>query len=157
VRRSRRVRSNDRGGTTTYTGLDLAVGSSPTVDVEHLRPETEQQSDDLGVQPVIALAALGTLAAIVLPLVSARRRRLSALLAGASAALLAIGILIARSTLVDRVAEQATAPFPAGKSAGDYVKWGIGFWIVLGLMVVGTVFGWVGARPEPDRLPANTA
>jgi hypothetical protein len=59
--------------------------------------------------------------------------------------------------MVDRVAEQATAPFPAGKSAGDYVKCGIGFWIVLGLMVVGTVFGWVGARPEPDRLPANTA
>ncbi len=140
------------GGTTTYTGLDLATGSSPSVDDEHLGPAAEQQSDDLGAQPLVAGAAVLTLAAIVVPFVSAARRRLSALLAGLSAALLAVGILIARARLVDRVAEQATAPFPNGKSAGDYVKWGIGFWLVFGLMVVGGAFGLIGARPDPDRL-----
>ncbi|MEO8692387.1 MAG: hypothetical protein ABI658_02660 [Acidimicrobiales bacterium] len=144
------------GGTTTYTGFDLAIGSSPTVDDEHLRPAAEQQSDDLGVQPLVAVAALLTLAAIVVPFVSARRRPLSALLAGLSAALLVIGILLARATLVDRIAEQATVPFPSGKSAGDYVRWGIGFWIVLALMVLGAAFGLIGARSEPDRSRADT-
>ena len=140
------------GGTTTYTGLDLAMGSSPSVDNDHLRPAAEQQSDDLGVQPLVALAALGTLAGVVLPLVSARRRRLSALLAALSAALLVVGTLVARATLVDRVAEQATVPFPAGKSAGDYVRWGIGFWIVFALTVLGAALGAIGARRDPTRL-----
>ena len=139
------------GGTTTYTGLDLALGSSPSVDKDHLRPAAEQQSDDLGVQPLVAVAALGVLAAVVLPLVSARRRRLSALLAALSAALLVVGTLLARATLVDRVAEQMTVPFPAGKSAGDYVRWGIGFWIVFGLIVVGAALGAFGARPARSR------
>ena len=139
------------GGTTTYTGLDLAVGSSPKVDDEHLRPTAEQQSDDLGVQPLVALAALGILAAILLAVLPAHRRRMSVLLAALSAALLAVGTLVARATLVDRVAEQATLPYPAGKSAGDYVKWGIGFWIVFGLIVLGTALGAIGTRPERSR------
>jgi hypothetical protein len=140
------------GGTTTYAGLDLALGSLPSVDNDHLRPAAEQQSDDLGVQPFVALAALGILAAVVLPFVSARRRRLSALVAALSAALLLVGTLLARATLVDRVAEQATVPFPTGKSAGDYVRWGIGFWIVFALIALGAVLGAIGARREPNRL-----
>ena len=140
------------GGTTTYTGLDLAMGSSPSVDNDHLRPAAEQQSDDLGVQPLVAFAALGALAAVVLPLVSARRRRLSALLAALSAALLVVGTLVARATLVDRVAKQATVPFPTAKSAGDYVRWGIGFWIVFALIALGAALGAIGARPESNRL-----
>ena len=139
------------GGTTAYTGLDLAMGSSPKVDDEHLRPVTSQRSDDLGVQPLVALAALGVLAAILLAVLPAHRYRLSALLAALSAALLAVGTLLARATLVDRVAEQATVPYPAGKSAGDYVKWGIGFWLVFVLIVLGAALGAIGARPEKSR------
>jgi hypothetical protein len=140
------------GGTTTYTGLDLAMGSLPSVENDHLRPAAEHQSDDLGVQPLVAIAALGVLAAVVLPLVSARRRRLSVLLAALSAAVLVVGTLLARATLVDRVAEQATVPFPTGKSAGDYVRWGIGFWIVVALIALGAALGAIGARREPNRL-----
>jgi hypothetical protein len=137
------------GGTTTYTGLDLATGAAPSVDEDHLRPPAEQQSDDLGVQPLIALAALAVLGAIVVPFMAARHGRLSALLAVLGLVLLAIGTLLARATLVDRVAEQATAPFASGKSAGDYVKLGIGFWIVSGFIFLGAVFGELGRR-RPD-------
>jgi hypothetical protein len=143
------------GGTTTYTGLDLAMGSLPSVDNKHLRPAAEQQSDDLGVQPLVTLAALGALAAVVLPLVSARRRRLTAPLSALSALLLVVVTLLARATLVDRVAEHATVPFPTGKSAGDYVRWGIGFWIVFALIALGAALGAIGARREPDRLHAG--
>src|SRR3954453_8421168 len=49
------------GGTTTYTGLDLAFGTAPSVDADHLRNPTQQQSDDLGVQLLVALAAVAIL------------------------------------------------------------------------------------------------
>ena len=43
-------------------------------------------------------------------------------------------------------------PFPTGKSAGDYVRWGIGFWIVFALTALGAALGAIGARREPTRL-----
>lgn len=134
------------GGTTTYTGLDLALGAAPTVDEDHLRPAAEQQSDDLGVQPLIALAALAVIGAIAVRFAPARYRRFSAPIAVLGVVFLAIGTLLARATLVDRVAEQAIAPFPSGKSAGDYVALGIGFWIVSGFMFLGAVLGQLGRR-----------
>ena len=125
------------GGTTTYTGLDLAIGSSPSVDNDHLRPATAQRSDDLGAQPLVAVAALGVFAAVVLRVAPARHRRLSALLAALQRGAARGGTLLARTTLVDRVAEQARVPYPAGKSAGDHVRWAIGFWIVFVLIALG--------------------
>ena len=125
------------GGTTSYSGLDLAIGSSPAVDDDHVRPAAEQQADNLGVQPLILVAALATLGALVV--VVARRRSIAGPALGAlAAALLVIGLVFARSSLVDRVGVQAADAFPQGKSASDYVSVDLGFWLVTGLLVVGS-------------------
>ena len=141
------------GGTTTYNGLDLMTGSTPSVDDDRLRPEAAQQPDELPAQPLLALAAVAIVAAIAIPFMSASRRRLAAVVAAVGAALLVIGMLVARATLVDRVAEQATLPFPAGKSAGDYVKVGIGFWIATALTIIGSALGAIGSRASPVNSP----
>src|SRR5262249_34974453 len=50
------------GGTTTYTGIDLATGSQPRVDKP--RPVSEYRPDRLGGQPLLALAALALLSGV---------------------------------------------------------------------------------------------
>ena len=137
------------GGTTAYSGVDLMTGSAPSVDDDRLRPETEQQPDELPAQPLLLLAAAAIVAAIANPFARATRRRLAAVVAALGAAVLVIGMLVARATLVDRVAEHATQPFPAGKSAGDYVKIGIGFWLATALSLVGSALGAFGSRASP--------
>jgi hypothetical protein len=134
------------GGTTSYSGVDLAFGSAPSIDQDHLRPAAERQSDDIGVQPVVTVAALAIAAALALAFFTGRNRRFSAVLAAVGAALLVIGTLLARSSLVDRVAEQSTVPFAQGKSAGDYVGLGIGFWVVPILALIGAALGALSSR-----------
>lgn len=143
------------GGTTSYSGLDLATGSAPSVDDDHLRPAAEQQSDDLGVQPLVALAAIAIAGSLVFSRIKTRYRLLPAVIAGVGAVLVVIGSLLARASLVDRVAEQTRAPFPDGKSAGAYVTVGIGFWLVWILAVLGTGLAALGARPVRERLPEH--
>lgn len=141
------------GGTTTYSGLALMTGGAPSVDDDKLRPDAEQQSDELPAQPLLALAALAIVGAIVIPLVSTARRRLAAMIGALGAVLIVVGMLVARATLVDRVAEQATVAFPAGKSAGDYVKVGIGFFIVTVLTIVGSALSALASRASPVNSP----
>lgn len=113
------------GGTTTYTGLDLATGSAPGVTAEHLRPLAEVQPDRLGPQPLfIALVVLilaGVAAAIAGkdPLV---RRAVAAIVAGVAAVFLVAGQATARALLEARLREQLTVPIPVGHTAGDYVQ-----------------------------------
>ncbi len=134
----------EAGGTTTWSGFDLAVGSSPSVDEANLRPSAEQQPDDLGWQPTIAIGLLSLAAALVL---ASLRRWQAAMVAGfAGAILVAIGSMVARSELVDMVAAQATEPFAAGTSAGDHVALGVGFWIVVVLALLGSVLAALGAK-----------
>ena len=125
------------GGTTSYTGVSLAVGTPPSIDEEHLRPAADQQPDLLGAQPLVTLAAMGLIVALGLALTA--RWVPAAAVAVASAVGLVIGLLVARSSLIDQVARQATVPFPAGKAAGDYVGVAYGFWLSLGLTLVGAV------------------
>ncbi len=137
------------GGTTTYSGLSLALGTPPSINEGHLRPADEQQPDELGVQLFVLLAAAGVAAALALA--AARRWWPVAGIATAAAVSLIIGELLARSSLVDRVATQAALPFPDGKSAGDYVVIGNGFWLALALTLVGTGLSIGAARTEAKR------
>lgn len=137
------------GGTTTYTGIDLATGSEPGVDKP--RPVSEYRPDRLGVQPLIALAALALLGAAVVGLWPRRRHGWVAVLAGVAAVALAIGEALARAKLTDRYAAQVIAPLPQGRHVGDYIQVGRAFWISLLLTTVVAISHVVAAARSPAR------
>jgi hypothetical protein len=86
------------GGTTTYAGLDLAVGNAPAVDDDHLRPVAQQSDDDLGAQPLVLAAAIGVFVALVAVLI-AKRYKLAAIVGVLAATALVVGLLLARASL----------------------------------------------------------
>lgn len=130
-----------RGGTTTYTGVQLATGRAPTVEAKHLRPAAQRRPDRLPAQPLVALSALGVLAAGVAAVAVRRHRHeLTGTLAVGAVFTLTVGVLHTRTLLVDRLVSQRGEPWPRGKTATDYVQVGQAFWfaaIVLGLIAAG--------------------
>lgn len=117
-----------QGGTTTYTGLDLATGTPPTIEVDHLRPELAGRSDLLGWQPAVLLAALALVVGMVTGASRFRlRRRVVVASASGAIALLVLGELVARQALVAQVTEQVRRPLPPGREPADYVVVGGGF------------------------------
>ncbi|HEY7596407.1 MAG TPA: hypothetical protein VH969_24895 [Actinophytocola sp.] len=117
-----------QGGETTYTGLDLATGTPPTVDPGHLRPELAGRTDDLGWHPMILLAAVAIAVGMVAGAGRFRlRRRVVVTATAAAIVLLVAGELVARQRLVDQVADQVRRPLPPGHAAADYVMVAGGF------------------------------
>ncbi|WP_117210045.1 hypothetical protein [Allorhizocola rhizosphaerae] len=109
------------GGTTVYTGLDLAVGGEP--DVEPDSKEREGPSQALDPQPLAILALLVIAGGIVLTLTvndTLRRRAAAALTAGGAALLVVTNQLTVQTLLQHRV--------PSGK---DYVNGAEGFGLCL--------------------------
>jgi hypothetical protein len=117
-----------QGGSTTYTGLDLAAGTPPTIDPGHVSPELATRTDDLGWHPAILLAAIAIAVGMVAGAGRFRlRRRVVVAATAAALVLLVAGELIARDRLVDQVAAQVRRPLPAGREPADYVTVGSGF------------------------------
>ena len=117
-----------QGANTTYTGLDLAAGTPPTVDAGHLRPELADRTDDLGWHPAILLAAIAIAVGMVAGAGRFRLRRHVVVTATAAAiVLLVTGELTARGRLVDQVAGQVRQPLPPGRTPSDYVSVSGGF------------------------------
>ena len=142
------------GGTTSYTGLDLATGGAPTIDDRTLRPAAQRRDDRLNPQPLAVVALVVLLVAVgsAAGLRAVRLRRGVAALAGLLAAVLLLANqAVAESAVEDRLTAQLTVPLPAGKAATDYVQTGSGFGFALiltGLLVVGNAIGWWRARPR---------
>jgi hypothetical protein len=143
------------GATTTYNGVDLAIGGEPAVGPpDRVRPLPPGVDDRLWLPAatvVLLLIVTGTVLAIT---ISDRRPRRAALaaLAGVAATALLVNQALAEAELAVRVGEQLTRPLPAGKSARDYVHTGPGFVLALVLLLsvtVGNAVGWVRARPRP--------
>lgn len=150
----------ERGGTTSYSGLDLAFGSKPSIDdEEHLRPPRERQDDTLNAQPIMLVALAVLVTALVLCIRARRRRAWLVATAAGAAVLTTIGVVVARSSLVDKVARQAARPFPRDKSAGDYVAVGIGYWgvvVFIGIaLVLGALEGWMELRARDHDPPSS--
>lgn len=117
-----------QGGTTTYTGLDLATGAQPTIDPAFQQPAPTARPDLLGWQPAVMLAALALMVAMVASAGRFRwRRRVVVASTAAALVLLVLGEVTATDALVTQVAEQVTRPLPAGKQPADYVVVGSGF------------------------------
>lgn len=127
-----------QGGTTTYSGFDLATGTAPSVDADHIRPDGEQESDSIGVQPAMTVGALLLVVGLALCFMDDRRRRFAAAAAAAAALCLLLGTFLARSAIVDRVSTTRSTPLPPGKSAGDYVGIQIGAWLAIVFALLAT-------------------
>lgn len=135
-----------QGGTTSYTGVDLLVGGDPAVTEENLRPIGEAQDDNIGVQPAVVLGAIVVLAALALALM--RRSLLAVGAAAAGWVLMVLGLLGARRNLTDRLETQLVTPLPDGKTPGDYVAIGPGFWLMTLLIAVAVGLGLLGNRVD---------
>ncbi len=136
------------GGTTTYTGLDLATGGAPTVDPAHLRPAEQRQPDRLDPQP-LALAALMllVLGAIVAAVVrdTWARRAAMAVIAALAGVFLVANQGTTEALLEARLQAQPAVPMPAGRTATDYVHTGNGFGLALLLTIalfLGNLIAW---------------
>jgi actin-like ATPase involved in cell morphogenesis len=145
----------DTGGTTTYTGLDLAVGGTPDVRDEHVRPQAQRRPDRLPPQPLPLIGLLTAIAAAVTAVAvrpAARRRLTVAVIAAASALAVLGGQAVVVGLLSTRV--RAQSALPAGKTAHDFVGTGLGFWLALALLVAtaaGNVFALLRYRPATAR------
>ncbi|WP_238010653.1 Hsp70 family protein [Dactylosporangium sp. AC04546] len=127
----------DTGGVTEYSGVDLAVGGTPKVAAEHVRPRASWRDDRLEPQPAQALALLATLAGLAAGVALARDRRRHGVvgsLAGAGAVLLVAGQAVVTVRLAAAVRGQSA--IPEGKAAGDFVGTGAGFWLATGLLAL---------------------
>jgi actin-like ATPase involved in cell morphogenesis len=123
------------GGTTTYTGIDLAVGGSPDVPADQLRPLSQQRTDRFAPQPLVLAALLTAIAALVVAVAvraPRRRRALVAVLGVVSALCLFAGEAVMVDLLATRV--RAQSALPAGRTAKDFVGTGLGFWLALTLL-----------------------
>ena len=143
------------GATTTYNGVDLAIGGEPDVaPPERVRPLPPGVDDRLWLPAttvVLVLLVAGTVLAVTVPDRRVRRASLAAL-AGVAATALLVGQALAEAELAVRVGEQLTQPLPVGKSPRDYVRTGPGFVLALALLLSLAVVngvGWLRARPRP--------
>jgi hypothetical protein len=142
------------GGTTSYSGVDLAVGGRPDISPpDKLRPVAEQRDDRLPPQPtaliVLVLIAAGTGAAITIEDRRTRRGAV-ALISGGTATALLVNQALAQSDVTLRVGREVSIASP-GADPGKYVHTGVGFGVclvLLVLMAVVTAIGWWIARPR---------
>ncbi|MBV1850237.1 hypothetical protein [Catellatospora tritici] len=146
------------GGTTTYTGWDLAVGGAPEVTSDHLRPAEQARDDTLPPQPlaiaVLVLVLVGLAGAVAIRGVRARRAA-TALAAAIGAVFLVANQATARALLESRLREQLTVPMPTGKTAADFIADQGGFALCLLLLALVAIFngiGWLRA-PAPSTPP----
>ncbi len=143
------------GGTTTYTGIDLATGGRPDVaPPDKLLPAAAQRDDRLPPQPtaiiVLLLVASGTGAAIAVSDVRTRRATV-ALIGGVAATALLVNQALAQSEVTLKVGEQLSLASP-GTSAKQYVQTGLGFVVCLVLLLMvaaANALGWWRTRPRP--------
>lgn len=122
------------GGTTSYTGLDLAIGGSPEVTKDHIKPTADQRPDELDWQPLTALAGVLVLGGLTAAVTLRRRRgEVTAAAALAAALVLCLAQLRARSVLTSQVADQAGL---SHRDAAKHVATQYGFWVCLTLLVL---------------------
>ncbi|GAA1417481.1 hypothetical protein GCM10009662_69550 [Catellatospora coxensis] len=143
------------GGTTTYTGWDLATGSTPDVTADKLLPPEQRRSDVLAPQPlagtVLVVLVVGVLVAIGVGRARTRRGVVAAL-AAIAALFLLVNQATVRVLVEERLREQLTGPLPAGKEIGDFVhdQGGFGFALLaLVLVALGNLAGWVRLLRAP--------
>jgi hypothetical protein len=150
------------GGSTTYTGFNLALGTQPSVTADKLRPvPAGEPSDDLPPQPAAAVVLVLVMAATGFAIRSTEprvRRGSVAVLAGVAATALLVNQALVQAEVTLRVSDhltrwvQAGHAIPAGKVARSFIHTGQGFGLCLLLLLLVAVvngIGWWRARSRP--------
>jgi hypothetical protein len=151
------------GGTTTYTGWDLATGGTPDVTADKLLPPEQRHSDVLAPQPlagtVLVLLVIGVLVTIGVGRARTRRGVVAAL-AAIAALFLLVNQATVRVLVEERLREQLTGPLPDGRQIGDFVHDQGGFGLALlalVLVALGNLAGWVRLLRAPGGVIADSA
>ncbi|MEV4515297.1 rod shape-determining protein [Dactylosporangium sp. NPDC049525] len=124
------------GGTSEYTGFDLASGGAPAVRKDQLRPPDQWRPDRLAPQPAYVAALLLLAAALAATALGRdrRRRAVTAALAALAVLVLAAGQALVTDRLAAAVLEQSR--MPEGRTADDMVGTGPGFWLAVILLTL---------------------
>ncbi len=132
--------SQSAGGSTDYTGYQLALGLDPTRGTENLLPPADWLPDRVGLQGLVLAALVLVAVALVASFVvtDPRTRRLAvAVTAGLAAVLLVAGVAVARSALVALVTGQlGDQVLEEGRTAADHVGSGPGYVLSLAALLV---------------------
>jgi hypothetical protein len=152
------VGSQSAGGSTSWSGFQLALGLEPSRGVENLLPREQWQPDDLGLQPLVLAALVVVLAGVVASVVltDVRTRRLAGLaVAALGAVLVLVSALGARSGLTGLVAAQVgTQDLGDGRAPADFTGLGAGAvlaLVALVLLAVGEAVALLLARRRERR------
>jgi hypothetical protein len=144
------------GGTTTYTGVDLAVGGQPAVTPrEKELPAAVGREDRLWPQPAAIAVLVLLVGAVALAVRTGQprvRRASVAALAAVAAAALTVNQALVEAEVALRVGDQVAQALPAGKSARDFVQTGLGFALCLALLLAVALvngIGWWRTRAQP--------
>jgi hypothetical protein len=148
------------GGSTTYTGFDLALGGAPDVTPDHVRPLPPGEQDVLPLQPAAAVVLVLVVAALAFAIrvhEMRARRAYVAILAAVAATSLLVNQALVEAEVTLRVSDHLTRYVQAGqtipaKTAHDYVQTGQGFGLCLVLLLLTAAVnavGWWRARPRP--------
>jgi actin-like ATPase involved in cell morphogenesis len=140
------------GGTTSYNGLDLALGGSPDVPSEQLLPVDKWRPDRLEPQPLYLAGLLLLGAGLVTAVALARDRRRREVVAGLGV-LAGLSLVAGQALVVDRLAVRVReqSAIPADKLARDFVGTSAGFWLTLTLLALLVAGNLVALRPRPAR------
>lgn len=152
------------GGTTSYRGFQLAFGLDPTRSpADHVLPVGQGVDDRLGLQPLVILALALVVAALVASVVVSTprvRRALGCGLSGAALIAVVVAVLVVRTRLIDRVADQLhDREVPADRTAASYVVWGNGFTlaaVVLAAVALVDLYLLLGGYARRHRPPGPT-
>lgn len=146
------------GGTTSWSGYQLATGADTSRTTENLLPSADAASDHIGLQPLVTASLVLLIAAVVVGLVVPqvqRRRLLSFWLVAATLATMITGVVIASQQVIALVADQlAGRELPDDRTPDSYVSVQGGFWafvILLAAVLVVDLALWQSARRRPGR------
>jgi uncharacterized membrane protein YphA (DoxX/SURF4 family) len=128
-----------------YSGWDLTFGGQPdiTQTVTGDSPLRNTQDASMPLHPLALLAFFAVVGGIIVSLGWPRRPMLSAVAAGAAAALLFINQLVVHSEMVDQLQK---GTFLTPKMADDLIESRIGYWLTLVLLLVVCLYRPVLAR-----------
>ena len=124
----------------TFTGLDMALGSQPTVSSPDADPATAQELGDLvmsesDLEVLALLSAMAVLAGMAVGILPMRRVRHGA---AAAAAVVAAGLAVGAITRVPQRVDEFVSrvlgeDIPEGMTSGSHIRYG--FWLALGTLV----------------------
>ncbi len=139
------------GATTTYSGVTLLTGGSPSVTADHLVPLNESLPDRVGPIVWLVAAVVFVLLAIGASWALARRHEVIGCCASAGAIAIGVGGWQSWRTVVDLVAEQVTSRLGPGQKPSQFVQMLPPYWVAMGLVTVVAIVHGIASIRDAQR------